>query len=288
MEGSDPELENYLLTLSEHPDERNRLMPRILTKLPWGFHPSLYVEKISNPKTRLTIRDEILPDLIREKRFADLEELFLESKDELDLVKGAFLLSSFSDEWSFTYEEFSDILDTYSFRLKERFEKLENPTQTGQVQAFIRFLFKDLKFTGITDSHSPENHYIHRVLENKKGGPIVLCILANRIAAGAGLIIPIVITAGSYLLRPLVSNEIPFIDPAQGGKIVSESEHIANVAQKGYDPSIGLIHITDTFTIYQRLARNLMQSSQMTGDTELHVQLKEFHAKIKELIRKRI
>jgi hypothetical protein len=68
-------------------------------------------------------------------------------------------------------------------------------------------------------------------------------------------------------------------------EVISERDHMSNVAQKGYDPSIGLLQISSSLTVLQRLVRNIIQSVQSSANKELIAELKDFYEAIKELNR---
>jgi len=283
---NDPELVNLLLILAEHPDEKENIIPGILNKLPWGCHPSLYIEKVKNPRDRILIRDTIQKSLTFEKIKHDLNILLAEKPPQDFLLKGAFILSFFSDSINHTYDEFIKEIDNVSAPLIEKINALTGPGEKSRINLFIRYFFKELNFNG--NSENPyyiENHFINKVLDAKKGGSIVLCILANAVASRAGIELPVIITAGHFLLKTNLYNEIPFIDPFLNGKIISERDHMSSVAEKGYDPSIGLIHITSHLTLLQRLARNLMHTAQMSEYKDSFLFIKEIHEKIKIFIR---
>ncbi|MDH5656675.1 MAG: transglutaminase-like domain-containing protein, partial [Spirochaetia bacterium] len=153
-------------------------------------------------------------------------------------------------------------------------------------KAYLNYFFNELNFHGSQDTAGNiDHHNIQKVVNSKEGSAIILCILANRIAAGAGINLPIVITAGHFLLRTNIENEIPFIDPFENGKIISEKEHMYNVASKGYDPSIGLLHITSPLILLQRLLRNIAQSMNRLPNQNVNPQIKELQEIIKSFIK---
>ena len=285
IHGNDPELENFLLILAEHPDEKDRLYPRILKKLPWGFHPLIYIEKIKDPQTRLLIRDAISDDLISRKLQSDLITLLPTHSSDDFLIKSSFLLTFFSDDIHFGFEEFYFQLERISRPLRERLQSLQNPSELTKINLFQKYFFEDLKFKGNTeDPFCLDNHFIHRVIEKRKGGSIALCILANAIAKFAGIELPVIITASHFLLKTNIENTIPYIDPFQNGKIIREDDHLSNIAQKGYDPSVGLLQITSNLIVFQRLVRNLMQTAQNSENKTLYPAIKDFHGTLKIFI----
>ncbi|MDH5656171.1 MAG: hypothetical protein OEZ34_09700, partial [Spirochaetia bacterium] len=122
IQHNDPELENLLIILAEHPDEKENLIPRILKKLPWGCHPILYIEKIKDPQNRILIRDSITFELQIEKIKDDLVHLLPEYKSPDFLLKASFLMSYLSGEDPAVYDEFEEFLNTLSSDFKERLD----------------------------------------------------------------------------------------------------------------------------------------------------------------------
>lgn len=279
---NDPELDNLLLILTEFPDEKINLLPKIMPYFPWGYLPSSYIETIPDPGKRILIRDTIIELLTDVKQNYDLEILLKNVESENFSEKGAFLFTFFAEDITYTYDDFGDRLDKLTYPLIEKIKLTENYTEKTRINLFREYFFKELGFKGNQDPFLIDNYLIHKVIENKIGGAIILCILANSIARRAGLNLPIVITAGHFLLRSTIENEIPFIDPLQNGRIITEHEHMANVAEKGYDPSIALLHIYSPLTLMQNLARNVMQAIQMTGNKELYAKVKDFRGILKK------
>jgi len=282
----DPELENLMLILAEHPSEKEKLIPRILEKLPWGCHPPLLIEKIENPENRALLRDSVSRLISEKKRFGDLVTLLDMKETEDTREKGIFLFAMFADDLDYRFDDFQQLLDQLAQPLKERLETLDNPSEKTRINMFIQYFFRELGFGGNPgEPYSVDNHYAHKVIKAKKGGAIVLCVLANSIARRAGLELPVVITAGHYLLRTTIPREIPFIDPFENGRVLTEDEHVANVAHKGYDPSIALLEIRSPAVLLQNLSRNLMHAAQMSGNHDLLDSQKEVRALLKEWLK---
>ena len=282
----DPEMENLMLILAEHPDEKDKVIPRILKKLPWGYHPLLFIEKIENASNRVLLRDNVGRLLCEQKRISDLEALLDDSKTADSREKGIFLFAMFAEDLDYSFEEFQGRLDLLAQPIKERLDNSENTSEKTRINVFIQYFFRELGFTGNPEEpYSVNNHYAHKVLQSKKGGAIVLCVLANAIARRAGLELPVVITAGHYLLRTTIPKEVPFIDPYENGRILTEDEHVANVAHKGYDPSIALLEIRSPAVLFQNLSRNLMHTAQMSGNHRLMDYQKEFRTILKEWLK---
>jgi regulator of sirC expression with transglutaminase-like and TPR domain len=83
-------------------------------------------------------------------------------------------------------------------------------------------LFDDLGFTG--DEHEyyqPDNSYLHRVLERRRGIPITLCVLAVEVGRRAGVPLAPVAMPGHFLVREPESGA--YLDPFHGGSVLDEA-----------------------------------------------------------------
>ena len=287
MADGNPELDNLLLILSEHPHESENLVFKILSFFPWGYSPSLYIEKMHDPQKRMVLRDSISLFLFKIKQLQDLELLLQNPHDARINEKGAFLLSCSNENMNYSYNEFAEKLDLLAAPLEKKFQSHDNITEKNKIKIFVQYFFRELAFCGEQEnSQLPDNFIFQKVLDSKKGGAIHLCVLANAIASRAGIELPVVITAGHFLLRTKIENEIPFIDPLQNGRIVSEQEHMSNVAAKGYDPSIALLHIYSPFTLFQNLARNLIHVYQTSQNNAMLENMREIRGLLKNYIDK--
>ena len=84
-------------------------------------------------------------------------------------------------------------------------------------------LFDSLGFGGNKDDYyNVENSYMHFVLEKRKGIPISLSVLYQKIASGIGLKLLPVAMPGHFLLKFSMPSRELFIDPFNRGEILLE------------------------------------------------------------------
>ena len=84
-------------------------------------------------------------------------------------------------------------------------------------------LFDSLGFDGNKDDYyNAENSYMNFVLEKRKGIPVSLSVLYQKIAAGIGLKLLPVAMPGHFLLKLAMPSRELFIDPFNRGEILLE------------------------------------------------------------------
>jgi regulator of sirC expression with transglutaminase-like and TPR domain len=92
--------------------------------------------------------------------------------------------------------------------------RVEVPT----VDAVVDLLFGEEGFAGDDeDYHHPDNSFLDRVLERRKGLPILLSVLTAEVGARAGVCLAPVGMPGHFLVRDC-ADENRFVDPFHGGR----------------------------------------------------------------------
>jgi len=86
------------------------------------------------------------------------------------------------------------------------------------VDQVMEVLFVEEGFAGDTDDyHHPDNSFLDRVLDRRRGLPILLSVLAAEIGARAGLCLAPVGMPGHFLVRDCADAD-GFLDPFHGGR----------------------------------------------------------------------
>ena len=86
-------------------------------------------------------------------------------------------------------------------------------------------LFKQQGFEGNTeDYYDPENSFLNRVMVRKRGIPITLSVIYMEVARRAGLEVQGVGFPGHFLAKTACDGEEIFVDPFNGGSILSTSD----------------------------------------------------------------
>jgi regulator of sirC expression with transglutaminase-like and TPR domain len=90
-------------------------------------------------------------------------------------------------------------------------------TETARLQQLLKFFFSDQGFAGnLVDYYDPDNSYIHRVLETRRGIPITLAVVLVELARHIGLDADGVSFPGHFLARIDLHEGLVVIDPFSG------------------------------------------------------------------------
>ena len=202
-----------------------------------------------------------------------------------DLLEGTIIISRYqypNIEEQVVKDEVQAIRKAIWLEINEGLTALE------KVRIFNKVFYGEYGFTGNSkDYHSPENSYIYKVLERKKGNPLTLCILYSVIAQSLDMPIYGINLPNHFVLSYLDENNtfaainkeskygsLFYINAFAKGGIFDEAE--IDEFLKGlnkpklreyYEPCSNSAIIT-------RMLTNLIASFQQTGSSE----------KVKELI----
>lgn len=172
-------------------------------------------------------------DLIREIRLESLYDLMvrLAADREPDLEEGVFLLPRLK------YPEFKEapyrlLLDAHADALGRRLPVSREDPQA--IEAFRSYCFEEIGFAGNQqDYYDPDNSFVHRVIERKKGIPIslatVLLLIGKRLSLplfGVGL-------PRHFLLGWNTEAGTVYLNPFNAGRGLSRKEIESSLAFSG-------------------------------------------------------
>lgn len=93
-------------------------------------------------------------------------------------------------------------------------------TETARLQRLLRFFFARKGFGGnLEDYYDPDNSYLHRVLETRRGIPISLAVLLVELGRHVGLDVEGVSFPGHFLVRVNLHEGIVIVDPFTGSSL---------------------------------------------------------------------
>jgi len=104
------------------------------------------------------------------------------------------------------------------------------PTETERLRRLLHFYRVEQGFAGnLVDYYHPDNSYIHRVLETRRGIPISLAVILIELARHVGLDAHGVSFPGHFLVRVDLFDGMVVIDPFAGSSLdLEEIEQRAN------------------------------------------------------------
>jgi regulator of sirC expression with transglutaminase-like and TPR domain len=116
-----------------------------------------------------------------------------------------------------------DQVHTWAAQLRVRVAPDASPF--ARLRLLNHFFFGELGFTGAGDDYqTPQNSYLHRVVERRRGIPITLSILYMELGRAAGLKLDGVPFPGHFLVSLRLNAGTVFIDVFDGGATLSTED----------------------------------------------------------------
>jgi regulator of sirC expression with transglutaminase-like and TPR domain len=142
--------------------------------------------------------------------------------EEFDLEEGAWLFAQ-TQYPLINVEAYQAVLDGYANELRGRLGSRAEPQEI--LTTINQYLFGELGFAGNEENYyDPENSYLNRVIDQRTGNPINLCllylVLARRLrlpVAGIGL-------PGHFICRYQSTAAEVYLDPFNRGSFLSKAD----------------------------------------------------------------
>ncbi|MCB1170525.1 MAG: transglutaminase family protein [Leptospiraceae bacterium] len=256
-------------------EPRKVLLDHIVQAIPFGAHPQVFIDGLTDPAVRLMLR-EIHGELLNRRKLAyDLTQSM--ESGRLDLETGVFLISRLGPQRDLTLEDFRAALDELAEPLIQRLEEVSDPMD--RIDLFREYLFREKAFRGNTeDYYDPENSYLTSVLKSGKGIPVSLSVLAILVARRAGLPVEGVNLPGHFIIKYDTPDLKLFLDPFNEGNYLTEEECFHFLIRQGIQPDNSYLGATSTATILKRMYRNLINYFSSTKNRTLEKTLREHFA----------
>jgi regulator of sirC expression with transglutaminase-like and TPR domain len=148
---------------------------------------------------------------------------------------------------------------------------LPNPSDTLDVICRInQHLFHKHRFSGDTeDYYHPQNSLINKVLERKRGLPIVLGVIYIEVARRLGIEIQGIGFPRHFLIQPVNTERLFFIDPFDAGNILVEEDLLSWHEIWGIDQPFEMCILpSSTKSIILRMCHNLFYAHKRLGHFE--------------------
>ena len=261
---------------TEGPDSRAVVLERLLFLIPFGHHPSLYVEQLNDPGVRLILREQYLRFLNELKLRHDLKKLMEDPRLDVDLERGAFLISRLGEDMEITPEQFRDALDEIADPLRETLAAIPAQDHEERIAAFRQFLFVEQRFSGNTDNYyDPQNSFLTHVLERRMGIPVSLSVLCMLIGQRVDLPLYGVNLPGHFILKYSADDYVIYLDPFNDGNLLSENDCLNFLVRQGLEPSSVYLARTSSLTILKRMYRNLINYHSACGNVRMEKILRQ-------------
>jgi regulator of sirC expression with transglutaminase-like and TPR domain len=262
---------------TEGPESRQVVLERLLELMPVGHHPSLYVESVSDPRSRAVLRDRYQRFLNELKLRHDLKKLMEAGPaGELDLELGSFLISRLGEEQSITPEDFAAELDRIAMPLRNLLNIIPDHEYEERIGAFRRYLFSEKGFRGNTENYyDPRNSFLTQVLESRSGIPVSLSVLCLLVARRVGLPLQGVNLPGHFILKYQAGDYLIYMDPFNDGNLLTEEDCLNFLVRQGLEPTVVYLARASSLTILKRMYRNLINYHSAIGNVRMEKILRQ-------------
>ncbi|MFQ5628710.1 MAG: SirB1 family protein [bacterium] len=218
-----------------------------------------YLDEIARADSDGRIRIEargLLHNILREDLLRTFHLIAVWEDHQIDLEQGAYLLAKFAYP-NLVKSEITDGLDRLAERVAELIDGLRKPRRI--VQIINNVLYTEAGFEGNRDNYyAPENSYLNKVLETRKGIPISLSLVYILIAKRLNLPIYGVNMPAHFLCKYETDREPIYIDAFDFGRVLNESECVMLLKNHGVDFNIRYLKRASNREILSRMLRNLI------------------------------
>ena len=205
----------------------------------------------------------------------------VERDQDLPLFEAAVCLGQ-SEYPELDYQTVMTEVDRLCVRVRRRIP--EDASSLQRLQILNQYFFRELGFgVNLNDYYEPDNSYIHKVLETRRGIPVSLGVLWLEIASNVGLSVRGVGFPGHFLVRVNLPIGQAVIDPATGKSLSAEqlSEMLSQVQPDSAPLSSWevagspVLRSAQPREILARMLRNLKGIFQAHGDWERLLSVQE-------------
>lgn len=206
---------------------------------------------------------QLINEIIQWITYGSVEEDFLDTLQQgminlKQLEEAIFVLSRFENP-TLRESEYKHKLDQFAATVED--EIRYRPEEGRRMHILLDFIFGELGFQGnSTDYYDPQNSFIDRVIDRRKGLPIslglIVLFLARRLELPFyGVNMPI-----HFMLKYKGEKEEILIDPFDRGKVVSYNQCYYFLKQNGVEPKSKHFESASEIEILARSIRNLIHS----------------------------
>ncbi|MEK6709704.1 MAG: transglutaminase-like domain-containing protein [Nitrospinota bacterium] len=210
----------------------------------------------------------VLPPSLEDHHHEALERAFSEwavsTPGEGDLERGSFLLAMYG----FPLEDMRRRgagLDRMAAALRDRLEGADSPAEV--VERTAEYLHGELRFDGERENYyDPQNSYLNRVIERRRGIPITLSVLYLLMGQRLGLPFRGVGMPGHFIVKYEAPEGPIFLDPFDRGRRLGVEDCASIVRGLGYHFDPHFLQETPPRRIVERMVNNLIGIFQREGE----------------------
>lgn len=226
--------ENYIISLVKLLDDEDVFVSRSAYEklVNIGIEAIPVLSKIKNNvnESVRSLLDEIV-DALKYRDYIN-EVISYFTAGEKDIEKGAYLVAKFAYP-EVNFKRYSEILDLMAFELRKRIYTVEKLYDI--VETVNKFFFLEKGFRGNFENYyEPDNIFINRVIDRRLGIPITLSLAYILVGRRANIPIYGVGIPGHFVVRYESNGFEIYVDPFNGGKIMTRSDCEKLISQLGY------------------------------------------------------
>jgi regulator of sirC expression with transglutaminase-like and TPR domain len=181
----------------------------------------------------------------------------LKHGEEFDLEEGIWLLA-LTQYPDINVEAYRALLDYFAGELRERIDF--NETHKEILTTVNNYIFDELGFSGDSESYyDPQNSYLNRVIDRRKGNPINLSLLYLLLARRLQLPMAGIGLPGHFICRYQSTSDEIYVDAFHHGKFLTKADCIQYLVSGSHGLQDEFLAPVSTRRMLMRICSNLHQ-----------------------------
>ena len=181
----------------------------------------------------------------------------LKHGEEFDLEEGVWLLAM-TQYPDINVGAYRALLDHFAVEIRERIDFSE--TDKEILTTVNNYVFDELGFSGDQESYyDPQNSYLNRVVDRRRGNPINLSLLYLLLARRLELPVAGIGLPGHFICRYQSTSEEIYIDPFHHGKFLTKADCIQYLVSGSHGLQDEFLAPVSTRRMLMRICSNLHQ-----------------------------
>lgn len=209
-----------------------------------------------NPIVRRRVRD-VISHFKRLKADTEFSAFCLNHGEDFELEEACWLLARTVDP-EINTEAYRAVLDDYAHDLMHKIDFGSEPESI--MAAINRYLFQTQRYQGNEDNYySADNSYLNRVIDQRQGNPISLCMIYQLVGRRLGLPVTGIGLPGHFLCRFQTPRQDYYIDAFNKGRLLTKTDCMKYLKQAGYEFHETFLMPASSRRILLRMCSNLHQ-----------------------------
>lgn len=209
-----------------------------------------------NPIVRRRVRD-VISHFKRLKADTEFSAFCLNHGEDFELEEACWLLARTVDP-EINTEAYRAVLDDYAHDLMHKIDFGSEPESI--MAAINRYIFQTQRYQGNEDNYySADNSYLNRVIDQRQGNPISLCMIYQLVGRRLGLPVTGIGLPGHFLCRFQTPRQDYYIDAFNKGRLLTKTDCMKYLKQAGYEFHETFLMPASSRRILLRMCSNLHQ-----------------------------